>query len=181
MLGNQKAVILFQHTGADKGKAFLASFDTKSEISQIHAKLHEAGLDDHTLQPLPGGGTRVHIFSPDGSDDTLKRAQLVSENEHGTNQEIRHGRGEFIGAPWGEGETDEDQRRIARKVYSAIINTKSRSGEGFSDYPSVWRRIRTRYGHALTVPAAVMTNRRTGGPPSPFELGQAAARCLPQR
>jgi hypothetical protein len=132
-LADQKRVLVFQEQKG--GLHFLATFNAKGSLSEIHEYLMRHGLEFHTLEPTSDGAL-VYVYA-DGSK-TIQQVQHAGEH-YGSKVTARAGRGEFIGTQKQDG-TDAEQRADARKVYGGLIE-----GSGVRGARAAWRRIRNRF------------------------------------
>jgi hypothetical protein len=116
-LADQKAALIFQPN--DQGANAMAHFEEEGDLADIHERLLQKGLANHTLEPTEHGAT-VHIFVNNQAEmDAVDRA--VDGDVH-----FVQGNGEFIGTTL-EG-SDDEQRADARAVYTGIIDAAESSG-----------------------------------------------------
>lgn len=145
-IANQKAVLLFEpHHGGDH---FLATFKAKGSLDDIHKRLLDKGLGNHTLEPAKGGGATVHVFGMD--QDTLDKVDKVAADEK-TTPVITKGNGEFLGTTKEDG-TDAEQRADARQQYQKIIDeaaAKDSPELRGRDIRSAWNSVRNRWSQRL--------------------------------
>jgi len=136
-LAQQKAVLLFRPE--KDGTELMAAFPLKGSITEIHQKLLAQGIAFHTLEPMPEGGARVHIFA-ESHDDLLKIRDAAKAL--GGRVKFTRGNGEFIGTHKSDG-TDAEQRADAQRVYEGIIEDAARSaggvGLGGRDVRGAWQ------------------------------------------
>lgn len=139
-LANQKSVLVFQ-TGAGDNSHFIASFDAKGSLGDIHDDLLSKGLEFHTLEPRPGGA-RVLIYGTDA--DTRKLANDVGKT-YGSRTSIEYGLGKFVGSSRDTG-SDSEIRSDAQAVYDNTIRSFAARQPGGQDVAASWQRLRDRWG-----------------------------------
>ena len=147
-LADQKAVLVFKPD--DEGKSVLASFSAKGDLADIHKGLLEDGVENHTIDPVPGGA-RVYVVDLDGSaSDAIKKGAT----RHGQQNKIKVqlGRGEFIGTTKEDG-TDREQRDSAREVYEAYIDRSP-----VRNAADIWGDINNRWGSASGTKGYALTS-----------------------
>jgi hypothetical protein len=132
-LANQKRVLVFQEQKG--GPHFLATFNAKGSLSEIHEYLLRHGLEFHALEPTSDGAL-VYVYADDSK--TIQQVQHAGEH-YGSKVTARAGKGEFIGTQKQDG-TDAEQRADARKVYGGLIE-----GSGVRGARAAWQRIRNRF------------------------------------
>lgn len=154
-LADQKAVLVFQ---PDKGgNEVMANFEVKGDLTDLHEKLLQQGLAFHTLEPLPGGGARVHVYASD--QDTIQAIQSAAQS-FGSRVRFTQGQGEFIGTQLDTG-TDDEQRADAKRAYEAVIGAAANSpGLAGRHILDVWENAQRDWRAAEATAAA-------GGQPAP--------------
>jgi len=133
-LANQKQVLVFKEGDGDD--SFIASFDAKGSLKEVHQHLLDNGLPFHTLEPT-GNGVRVHVF---GMDDETADAVFAAGKHFKSDITSHVGKGEFLGTTKEDG-TDAEQRADARKIYESQIGKFGDQGAH-----AKWAGIRHSYG-----------------------------------
>lgn len=118
-IANQQAVLVFQEGNGDA--AALSKFTLTGNINDIHEALLRDGIENHTLEVLPGGEVKVTVLSMD-----QKSLDLLNEvgGNYGVQIETALGKGEFIGSSLaGTEATDVAIRADAVNQYEAILKS----------------------------------------------------------
>jgi hypothetical protein len=138
-LANQKAVLVFQ-AGAGDNSHFLASFDAKGSLADIHERLLANGLPFHTLEPTTSG-CRVYIY---GTDAKTRTAASKAGKSYGSKTDIEYGTGKFIGSSKEDG-SDDEVRADAQAVYEDTIRRYAGRQPGGSNLGAAWQGLRNRW------------------------------------
>jgi hypothetical protein len=141
-LAKQKQVLIFREGDSDAThgeEAFLASFHADGSAAEISQFLAEHGLIYHTLEPISGSSSVVHVYGQ-GHDDTTMQAVKAAGEHYGSKVDVRTGRGAFLGTHKEDGTADE-QRADARAVYDREI-----AGSRVQRAAELWQGLRDRYG-----------------------------------
>jgi hypothetical protein len=150
-IADQKQVLIF--TPDRKASQYLASFDaTTDNLGSLHDRLLKDGLAHHTLEPLAGGGVRVHVF---GEGQKTLDAIGKAAKDYDATFKLSPGSGEFLGTELETG-SDREQRDDARRVYENTIREIAAAGElrGGRDAGKIWDDVRDYWRtHAAEAPA----------------------------
>jgi hypothetical protein len=147
-LADQKNVLVFQQR--DQGDGVLAQFAAQGNLKEIHDKLLEDGLANHTLVPTATGAT---VYVAD-LDNTQSAAIEKAAQRYDADVQVHFGHGEFIGTDSYEG-TDREQRDRARDVYQAHIDESPVQGS-----QEIWQGVRDRWGPKLAETDTAKSARR---------------------
>jgi len=148
-LANQKAVLVFQ-AGAGDRTHFLASFDAKGSLADIHERLLANGLPFHTLEPTTSG-SKVYVY---GQDKKTLTATYKAGKSYGSETTTEFGTGKFIGSTKEDG-SDDEIRADAQSIYENTIRSFGVSGHGGQDLGASWQGLRNRWSSIGKTPQDV--------------------------
>lgn len=135
-IADQKAALVFQPNAG--GKQFMAAFEAKGSLDEIHNHLLQSHVTFHTLEPRENGAV-VHVYG-DGQE-TLDKVSSAAEH-YGSQVKVTKGDGEFVGTTKEDG-TDREQRDDARRIYESVIeNAGKLHGR---DPRAIWKDVRDRW------------------------------------
>lgn len=144
-LADQKAVLVFARDNA--GPDVFFSGQVRGDVAAIHQGLLAAGIENHTLAPVPGGA-RVYIADLGGAEASKVSAFAIS---HDATFQAERGHGEFIGASHYDGTTDAQQRAEGHAAYEAVIAQSGFAGPGGSSASDIWRGLRDRWATRIAL------------------------------
>jgi len=131
---NQKSVLVFEPK--DDGPQRMYDFELSGGLAEIHDRLLQAGIQNHTLEPTEGGA-KVHVLAMDAESNAAAVAFIDAADVDSTRTA---GDGEFPGYDPDKPGSDAKQRADAQRAYAAIIErlagSETLSGR---DIRAIWR------------------------------------------